>query len=90
MTEATTLDHIKQAAPFHNWNPNYDLIEEERWRSRKIIMNCTRPAIKSIYGNDPVRFIMDFGITYDPRRKEVKKIPFDLFEKQKELIESKS
>lgn len=43
-------------------------------------------AARQVYANDPVKFIDDWGITYDPRRKPAI-MPFVMFPRQRELIE---
>jgi len=68
------------------WNPDYHRLGVSRKKKALIAQHAEREHLASIYRADPVRFIMDFGITYDPRRKTQKNIPFHLFSKQKELI----
>lgn len=42
---------------------------------------------KAYYKTRPIEFINDWGMTYDPRLKGTKIIPFLLFERQKEFLE---
>lgn len=68
------------------WNPDYQRLGLVRKKKTLIAQHAEREHLRNIYQDDPVRFVMDFGITYDPRRKTQKMLPFHLFSKQKELI----
>lgn len=55
---------------------------------QKINRSAINKAItKEYYRNRPIEFINDWGITYDPRLKDEKIIPFLLFERQKEFLQ---
>lgn len=62
---------------------------EERVRAlQSINQNEYNKAIaKEYYRDKPIEFINDWGMTYDPRLKDTKIIPFILFNRQKEFIE---
>lgn len=50
----------------------------------------TLPGLKAYYAINPGQFLMDWGITHDPRnleRKQPALVPFMLFDKQIDLIE---
>lgn len=66
---------------------NYDVIIKERCRKLLAIREDARylSACKIIYKNDPVKFISDWMVTYDPQRAPYY-LPFVLFPKQEELI----
>ena len=74
-----------------DWAPDYDAV----WADRKQRLERLRaepsliPAIKEKYKDDPVSFITDWGVTFDPRNAEVglpTTMPFLLFPKQAEYI----
>lgn len=73
------------------FNPDYKLEYRARLKRMRLIRENEeyRKAALVIYKNDPVRWIEDWCITYDPRAKEPrpKEMPFILFERQKEFIE---
>ena len=79
-------------APDLDWrNPDYDLI----FRSRIEAIENLRakpaliPSVIEFYKDNPVAFITDFGMTFDPRMAEINKptmVPFVLFPKQVEFI----
>ena len=48
--------------------------------------NNALPAIKQYYKNNPLAFIEDHMVTYDPRNLEMPYLPFILFPKQRELV----
>jgi hypothetical protein len=69
-------------------NPSY--IEIYQYR-QSLLLNLKKSpenvkAAKIYYRDNPVDFIEDFMVTYDPRKK-IKDIPFMLFPKQKDFIE---
>lgn len=77
--------------PFDFKNPDYVKVFEWRIeRLRRIRADPTvLPALKLFYKNNPAQFIIDWGITLDPRNVEVGQptlIPFILFERQEEWI----
>lgn len=79
-------------APDLDWlNPDYSLIFEariaalERLRAKPELL----PSIEAFYKDNPVAFINDWGMTFDPRNAEIGKpttVPFILFPKQVEYI----
>jgi hypothetical protein len=73
-------------------NPDYDAIFKER--SRRIIWLRNNPselyALKQYYKLFPAQFIIDWGVTYDPKNIErglPALIPFILFNKQVEWVD---
>lgn len=82
----SSVAEIQNTDPLHAWNPDYHRLGLARKKKALIVEHAERKHLTSIYKDDPVRFILDFGITYDPRRKTQKILPFHLFEKQKEFI----
>lgn len=73
-------------------NPDYNAVFE--WRIERL--NRIRkapgllPALKTFYRDNPAQFIIDWGITFDPRNPErglPSTVPFLLFPKQEEWIE---
>ena len=79
-------------APELNWlNPDYDVVFAsriaaiERLRAKPELV----PGVLAFYKDNPVAFVMDFGMTFDPRMAEINKptmVPFILFPKQVEFI----
>ncbi len=72
-------------------NPDYAQVFEWRIeRLQRIRQNPeSLPALKTFYKNNPAQFIIDWGVTYDPRNIErglPSYIPFLLFPKQEEWI----
>ncbi len=76
--------------PFDFKNPDYRAVFE--WRIERL--NRIRkdptvlPSLKQYYRDNPAQFIIDWGVTYDPRnvrRGLPATLPFLLFEKQEEL-----
>lgn len=72
-----------------DWKPNY---VDEVNRRRRLFQRARedhnfRHALWTIWKRDPVRFIEDTAITYDPRRKGMKILPFMLFPRQKEFVQ---
>jgi hypothetical protein len=77
--------------PFDFRNPDYVQVFE--WRAERL--NRIRaepqhiPALKTYYRDNPAQFIIDWGMTFDPRNVErglPAQIPFLLFPKQEEWI----
>lgn len=73
-------------------NPDYTAVFE--WRIERL--NRIRkdpsvlPALKAFYRDNPAQFIIDWGVTFDPRNPErglPSTVPFLLFPKQEEWIE---
>lgn len=73
------------------WSPDYDAEYErraerlQRLRADPAIL----PGLKEFYKENPVAFITDWGMTFDPRNAEVglpTTLPFLLFPKQAEFI----
>lgn len=72
-------------------NPDYAQVFE--WRIERLQRIRQQPgqipALKAFYKENPAQFIIDWGVTYDPRNIErglPAYIPFLLFEKQEEWI----
>ena len=86
VAEIQNIAEIQEPGLIPTWNPDYHRLGLLRKKKALVAAHAEREPLKSIYEDDPVRFIMDFGITYDPRRQTQKSLPFHLFEKQKELI----
>lgn len=77
--------------PFDFKNPDYTQVFEWRIeRLQKIRKNPQSiPILKAFYKDNPAQFIIDWGVTYDPRNPERKLpayIPFLLFPKQEDWI----
>jgi phage terminase large subunit len=77
--------------PFDFKNPDYIMVFEWRLERLKRIRenpDCL-PVMKQFYRDNPAQFIIDWGVTFDPRNVDVglpAMIPFILFEKQEEWI----
>lgn len=72
--------------------PDYDAVFRERAQRLERIREKpeTVSALKEFYKNNPVAFVRDWGITFDPRMAEVglpTTMPFILFPKQEEFID---
>lgn len=73
------------------YNPDYDAVNKER-EARFLKIHQNQSLINgalAYYSTRPVEFIMDWGITYDPRNAGTKKpamMPFLLFDRQKEFV----
>lgn len=72
-------------------NPDYTEVFE--WRQERLLRIRNNPesipVLTSFYRDNPAQFIIDWGMTYDPRNPERKLpsyIPFLLFPKQEEWI----
>lgn len=77
--------------PFDFKNPDYTQVFEWRIeRLQKIRKNPQSiPILKAFYKDNPAQFIIDWGVTYDPRNPERKLpayIPFLLFPKQEDWV----
>lgn len=76
-----------------NWShPDYTEIYKVRMERLKTIRKTPGMAggLKEFYKTDPVKFITDWGMTFDPRNAEIglpTTIPFLLFPKQAEFIQ---
>lgn len=77
--------------PFDFKNPDYVQVFE--WRAERLRRLRSTPgaidAMKLFYRDNPAQFIIDWGMTFDPRNVERKlpaSIPFLLFPKQEEWI----
>lgn len=73
-------------------HPDYAAVYEERLRRIRKIRSgeLDLSALKEFYKTHPVEFIMDWGMTYDPRNADIgleTQVPFLLFKKQVEFIE---
>lgn len=78
--------------PFDFKNPDYVQVFEWRMeRLRRLREDPTIiPALQLHYKNHPAQFIIDWGVTYDPRNPErdlPAAIPFLLFPRQEEWVE---
>jgi len=78
--------------PFDFKNPDYTQVFEWRTeRLQRIRQNPGMlPAMKAFYRDNPAQFIIDWGMTVDPRNVErglPARIPFLLFPKQEEWIQ---
>ncbi|WP_210502213.1 TerL protein [Pantoea ananatis] len=78
--------------PFNFRNPDYTQVFEWRMeRLQRIRQNPGMlPAMKAFYRDNPAQFIIDWGMTVDPRNVErglPARIPFLLFPKQEEWIQ---
>lgn len=78
--------------PFDFKNPDYMQVFEWRMeRLQRIRQNPeSLPVLKAFYRDNPAQFIIDWGMTVDPRNVErclPARIPFLLFPKQEEWIE---
>jgi hypothetical protein len=77
--------------PFDFKNPDYVSVFE--WRLERLDRlredEEAVDALKLFYKNDPAQFIIDWGMTYDPRNPDVDlpaAIPFMLFPKQEDWV----
>ena len=79
-----------------DWAPDYEAIYRERTERLERIRASAGteedilPGLKEFYKSNPVAFINNWGMTFDPRAAEVGKpttMPFILFPKQAEFIE---
>ncbi len=72
----------------HIWPYDYAAIFNKR--SKMLLRIRQKPelkfALKTFYKDNPIQFIEDWCVTYDPRAK-IKIMPFILFPRQKEFIE---
>lgn len=74
-----------------DWNPDYDAEYEKRQKRLENIRadKSILPALKEYYKDNPVAFINDWGMTFDPRNVEIglpATVPFLMFPKQEEFI----
>lgn len=77
--------------PFDFKNPDYLQVFDWRMeRLQRIRQNPELvPKLKTFYKDNPAQFIIDWGMTYDPRNIEVglpTSLPFLLFPKQEEFV----
>jgi phage terminase large subunit len=77
--------------PFDFRNPDYLQVFE--WRAERLrrirAEPSVLPALKTYYRDNPAQFIIDWGMTFDPRNVErglPAQIPFLLFPKQEEWV----
>lgn len=72
------------------WPPDYKLIFMQRIRVAQDVANDPKKQaiLKEIYKHDPIKFINDWCVTYDPRNRppKPKVMPFLLFGRQVEFI----
>lgn len=78
--------------PFDFRNPDY--VPVFQWRAERLARIRANPdmlpALKAYYRDHPAQFIIDWGMTFDPRNPEIglpTSIPFLLFPRQEEWIE---
>lgn len=74
-----------------DWNPDYDAEYAKRQQRLENIRadKTILPALKEYYKDNPVAFINDWGMTFDPRNVEIglpATVPFLMFPKQEEFI----
>lgn len=74
-----------------DWAPDYDAIYRDRTaRLERIRADASiLPGLKEFYRDNPVAFITDWGMTFDPRNAEIglpPTMPFVLFPKQADFI----
>jgi phage terminase large subunit len=79
-------------AEFDWLHPDYETIYAERAKRLKNLRDdpSLLPGVKEFYKNNPVDFITDWGMTFDPRNVErglPAVVPFVLFPKQEEFID---
>lgn len=72
--------------------PNYDAVYADRVKKLTNLRAQPEllPAVKAFYKDNPVAFLDDWGMTFDPRNVEIglpSVVPFLLFPKQAEFIE---
>lgn len=78
--------------PFDFKNPDYSAVFDwrlERLQRIRAAGPDVLPALKAYYRDNPAQFIIDWGMTYDPRnvrRGLPASLPFLLFPKQEELV----
>lgn len=77
--------------PFDFKNPDYIQVFERRIENLNQMRKKphTFPAIKAFYKDNPAQFIIDWGVTFDPRNVErglPTLMPFLLFPKQEEWV----
>jgi hypothetical protein len=79
--------------PLHNWPPNYTKILQNRQENYLRIKDNpeAQQALKIFYKDNPVNFINDWCIVYEPRNamkpNATTLMPFRLFPKQVDLVE---
>lgn len=81
-----------KSAQFDFLNPDYEPIYAERAKRLQRLRDEPGliPGVKEYYKSNPVAFITDFGMTFDPRNVErdlPAVVPFLLFPKQAEFID---
>lgn len=82
------------AAPdwFDHQNPDYERVYQERAKRLEYLRANPEvlEGVKKHYADNPVDFINDWGMTFDPRNAEIKRptvVPFILFPKQEEFVD---
>lgn len=84
--------HIKPCKPItlthEQWPPDYMGIYKWRMNQLKLLQNDKEllRSAKAYYKNRPAEFIMHWVDTYNPRKKDLKWMPFVFFKRQTELI----
>lgn len=71
------------------WPPDYRAEWNRRARLKNDCLNDATliPKLHIHYRNHPIDFIEDWCITFDPRRKGPRLMPFVLFERQKQFVQ---
>lgn len=77
--------------PFDFKNPDYLAVFQWRLERLNAIRNNPKvwPGLRAFYKSDPAQFIIDWGVTFDPRNAEIglpALMPFLLFPKQEEWV----
>lgn len=91
MTEV--VEKLPISLPEIDWkNPNYDaVIEERKRRIHRMRADPTMPAsLKAFYRENIAQFVVDWGVTSDPRNADIGlevTVPFVLFPRQVEYID---
>lgn len=71
------------------WPPDYKAVAKERLKKLKALRRDPKVLAAAFvyYKTRPVQFILDWCVTYDPRLKGSKTVPFVLFDAQVRYIE---
>lgn len=72
-----------------SWPPDFKAEYERRIKLYNRVKNNPQAiaTLKAHYANNTADYIKDWAITYDPRRKDVRKMPFMPFPRQFDLLE---
>lgn len=71
-----------------NWPPNYTSEFERRANLLRGVDNCKELAgsLMAFYKDNPLEWIGDWCVTFDPRKKDLRLMPFVMFERQKDFV----